>query len=80
MTIDKDRVLRLNCPGYGEESHLNLGQAKSLEHYQVIIANPVSLLHLFDKGPEATRRINQFVQEGINERLPEWQSNLGGWA
>ncbi|MDQ5965845.1 MAG: hypothetical protein QG625_2000 [Cyanobacteriota bacterium erpe_2018_sw_39hr_WHONDRS-SW48-000098_B_bin.30] len=67
MTIDKDRVLRLNCPGYGEESHLNLGQAKSLEHYQVIIANPVSLLHLFDKGPEATRRINQFVQEGINQ-------------
>ncbi|MBK7837626.1 MAG: hypothetical protein IPJ49_08075 [Candidatus Obscuribacter sp.] len=50
MTIDKDRVLRLNCPGYGEESHLNLGQAKSLEHYQVIIANPVSLLHLFDKA------------------------------
>jgi len=25
--IDKDRVLRLNCPGFGEESHLNLGRA-----------------------------------------------------
>lgn len=67
MSIDKDRVLRLNCPGYGEESYLNLGQAKSLEHYQVIIANPVSLLHLFDKGPEAARRINHFLQEGINQ-------------
>lgn len=67
MTIEKDRVLRLNCPGFGEESHLNLGRAKSLEHYQVIIANPVSLLHLFDKGPEATRRINTFLQEGINQ-------------
>lgn len=72
MTIEKDRVLRLNCPGFGEESHLNLGRAKSLEHYQVIIANPVSLLHLFDKGPEATRRINSFLQEGINQlNVPE---------
>ncbi len=52
--IDKDRVLRLNCPGYGEETHLNLGRAKTLDNYQVIIANPVSLLHLFDKGRNST--------------------------
>ena len=38
--IDKDRVLRLNCPGFGEETHLNLGRAKTLDNYQVIIANP----------------------------------------
>jgi|GEM_PF-675986 len=65
--IDKDRVLRLNCPGFGEETHLNMGRAKTLENYQVIIANPVSLLHLFDKGPEPTRRINQLLAEGVNQ-------------
>jgi hypothetical protein len=66
-SIDRERVLRLNCPGFGEESHLNLGRAKSLDNYQVIIANPVSLLHLFDKGPEPTRRINQLLSEGVNQ-------------
>ncbi|MBS1993867.1 MAG: hypothetical protein JSS83_25295, partial [Cyanobacteria bacterium SZAS LIN-3] len=65
--IDKDRVLRLNCPGFGEETHLNMGRAKTLENYQVIITNPVSLLHLFDKGPEPTRRINQLLSEGVNQ-------------
>lgn len=65
--IDKDRVLRLNCPGFGEETHLNLGRAKTLDNYQVIIANPVSLLHLFDKGPEPTRRISQLMSEGSNQ-------------
>jgi hypothetical protein len=65
--IDKDRVLRLNCPGFGEEAHLNLGRAKTLDNYQVIIANPVSLLHLFDKGPEPTRRISQLMSEGSNQ-------------
>ncbi len=66
-SIDRERVLRLNCPGFGDESHLNLGRAKSLDNYQVIIANPVSLLHLFDKGPEPTRRINQLLSEGVNQ-------------
>jgi hypothetical protein len=65
--IDKDRVLRLNCPGFGEETHLNLGRAKSLDNYQVIIANPVSLLHLFDKGPEPNRRIHQLMSEGSSQ-------------
>jgi hypothetical protein len=66
-SIDRDRVLRINCPGYGEESSFNLGRARSLDNYQVIVANPVSLLHLFDKGPEPTRRINQLLSEGINQ-------------
>lgn len=66
-SIDRDRVLRINCPGFGEESSFNLGRARSLDNYQVIIANPVSLLHLFDKGPEPTRRINQLLSEGINQ-------------
>lgn len=66
-SIAREKVLRLNCPGFGEESHLNLGRAKSLDNYQVIIANPVSLLHLFDKGPEPTRRINQLLEEGVNQ-------------
>lgn len=66
-SIEREKVLRLNCPGFGEESHLNLGRAKSLDNYQVIIANPVSLLHLFDKGPEPTRRINQLLEEGVNQ-------------
>lgn len=66
-SIAREKVLRLNCPGFGEESHLNLGRAKSLDNYQVIIANPVSLLHLFDKGPEPTRRINQLLDEGVNQ-------------
>lgn len=66
-SIEREKVLRLNCPGFGEESYLNLGRAKSLDNYQVIIANPVSLLHLFDKGPEPTRRINQLLEEGVNQ-------------
>lgn len=65
--IAADRVLRLNCPGFGEENHLNIGRAKPLDNYQAIIANPVSLLHLFDKGPEPTRRINQLLEEGVNQ-------------
>jgi hypothetical protein len=65
--VEREKVLRLNCPGYGEDNYLNIGKAKPLDKYQVIIANPTSLLHLFDKGPEPTRRIDQLLSEGTSQ-------------
>ncbi len=32
-SIEKDRILRLNCPGFGEESFLTSGRAKPLDYY-----------------------------------------------
>ena len=52
-SIEKDRILRLNCPGFGEESFLTSGRAKPLDYYTAIIVNPVSTLHLFDRDPTA---------------------------
>ncbi len=70
-TIPKERILRINCPGYGTESHWNLGRAKSLNNYTAIIVNPTSVIHLFDKDPELVRRIDQATQEGNTKVIVE---------
>ena len=67
--IPKEQILRLNCPGYGEESFLTLGKARALDNYSVIIANPVSILHLFDRDPESVREIETKMSEGSSSYL-----------
>ncbi|MDZ4832927.1 MAG: hypothetical protein SGJ27_03925 [Candidatus Melainabacteria bacterium] len=62
--IPKERILRVNCAGYGTEAHWNLGRAKSLNNYSAIIVNPVSIAHLFDKDPELVRKVEQCLAEG----------------
>lgn len=62
--IPKERILRVNCPGYGVEANFNLGSAKPLNNYSAIIVNPVSIAHLFDKDPELVRRIDAGLAEG----------------
>ena len=63
-TIPKERILRVNCPGFGVNANFNLGSAKPLDEYSAIIVNPVSIAHLFDKDPEVVRRIDQALEEG----------------
>src|SRR4029434_2302289 len=62
--IEKDRVLRINCPGFGHQSYLSTGCARPLTDYDVVIVNPVSVLHLFDKDPELLKQIEASQQEG----------------
>lgn len=64
-SIQKEQILRLNCPGFGEESFLTIGQAKPLDNYDVIIANPVSILHLFDREPDVLKEIDAKLDEGL---------------
>jgi hypothetical protein len=64
-SIQREQVLRLNCPGFGEESYLTIGKAKPLDNYDVIIANPVSILHLFDREPDVLKEIDAKLDEGL---------------
>lgn len=64
-SIQKEQILRLNCPGFGEESFLTIGKAKPLDNYDVIVANPVSILHLFDREPEVLKEIDAKLNEGL---------------
>lgn len=63
-SIPKERILRVNCPGYGVDGHLNLGSAKALHNYTAIIVNPVSIAHIFDKDPELVRQADQAIAAG----------------
>jgi hypothetical protein len=62
--VPSEQILRLNCPGYGEENFLTLGRARPLDAYSVIVANPVSILHLFDKDPDKLKEIENRIAEG----------------
>lgn len=64
-SIQKEQILRLNCPGFGEESYLTIGKAKPLDNYDVIVANPVSILHLFDREPDVLKEIDGKLNEGL---------------
>lgn len=63
--IEKDRVLRINCPGYGHQSYFSTGCARALEDYSVIVVNPISVLHLFDKDPDLLRQIESAQSDGM---------------
>ena len=64
-SIQREQILRLNCPGFGEESYLTIGKAKPLDNYDVIVANPVSILHLFDRDPDVLKEIDSKLDEGL---------------
>jgi hypothetical protein len=63
--ILKEEILRLNCPGYGEQSTLSLGKARALETYKVLFVNPTSIMHLFDDGSDVLRQIEAAQSEGL---------------
>jgi hypothetical protein len=63
--IPKEQILRLNCPGFGEESYLTTGRARPLDSYSVIVVNPISILHLFDRDMDSTREIDSKLNEGL---------------
>lgn len=64
-SFEKKEVLRLNCPGYGEESTLSAESARPLDDYRVIIANPVSILHLFGGDADTLKQIETAQSEGL---------------
>ncbi|MBX9692109.1 MAG: hypothetical protein K2Z81_06980 [Cyanobacteria bacterium] len=65
-TIPRERVLRVNCSGFGQDKFWDPGSAKPLNEYSVILVNPVSISHLFDKDPEMTRNVEQAMLEGAS--------------
>jgi len=63
--ISKEEILRLNCPGFGEQSFLNNGRAKALDAYTVIVANPLSVLHLFDIDSDTLKHVESAQIESL---------------
>jgi hypothetical protein len=64
-TLSEEKVLRINSPGYGVSSTLPLGEAKPLAMYDVIVANPVSIAHLFESKSELLTKVENLQNEGI---------------
>jgi hypothetical protein len=62
--IEKGQILRINCPGYGEQSYWNVGAARPLDEYRVVVVNPTSILHLFDQNHEMQVEIDQAIAAG----------------
>jgi hypothetical protein len=68
-SLEKKEILRLNCPGYGEGAILAVSSAKPLDHYKVIIANPVSFLHLFADEVQTLEQIEAAQLQGLTSLL-----------
>ncbi len=64
-SIQKEQILRINCPGFGEEGYLTVGQARPLNSYRVIIINPVSIFHIFDREPELRKEIDNQLGDDV---------------
>lgn len=64
-TLSEEKVLRINSPGYGVSSTLPLGEAKPLAMYDVIVANPVSIAHLFEVKSDLLTKVENLQNEGI---------------
>src|SRR6516164_9571106 len=60
-----EEILRLNCPGFGEQSFLSSGKAKSLDAYKAIFVNPLSILHLFDRDADTLKAVESAQAEGL---------------
>jgi len=67
--LSEEKVLRVNCPGFGVSSILPLGEAKPLAMYNVIIVNPTSVLHLFDNKSDAVKQIEVLQSDGVIESV-----------
>lgn len=63
--LSEEKVLRLNAPGFGISSTLPLGEAKPLAMYDVIVVNPISVLHLFDNKSDHLKQIEMLQSDGM---------------
>ena len=71
-SLDKKEILRLNCPGFGEEATLDVSSARALDDYKVIIVNPVSILHLFAGEAKTLEEIEEAQLQGLTSlQLPD---------
>ena len=66
MSLAADKVLRVNCPGWGVSSTLPLGEAKPLAMYDVIVVNPASIVHLFEPKSDLAKQIEKLVADGTS--------------
>jgi hypothetical protein len=62
--LSADKVLRVNCTGWGTSSTLPLGEAKPLAMYDVIVVNPVSIVHLFEPKSDGAKQAEKLVADG----------------
>lgn len=74
--LSADKVLRVNCPGFGVSSTLPLGEAKPLAMYDVIVINPTSIVHLFEPKSDVARQIDQVLANGESSLKLENDSTL----
>ncbi len=66
MSLAADKVLRVNCPGWGVSSTLPLVEAKPLAMYDVIVVNPASIVHLFEPKSDLAKQIEKLVADGTS--------------
>lgn len=71
-----DKVLRVNCPGWGVSSTLPLGEAKPLAMYDVIVINPTSIIHLFEPKSDAAKQIEKALADGTSTLKMDSDSTL----
>jgi hypothetical protein len=76
--LSEDKILRLNCPGFGVSSILPLGEAKPLAMYDVIVVNPTSVLHLFDNKSDAIKQIEVLQADGMTSYRAETDAVIEG--
>ncbi len=64
--IQEDRILRIHSPGYGTNGCLKEGSANPLDSYDVMIINPLSIIHLFESNDsELIEQINLANSQGL---------------
>ncbi len=63
--LTEAEILRLNCPGFGQQSFLTQGCARPLHEYRAVVINPVSIIHLFDKDPELILEVEAHSLDGM---------------
>ena len=69
--LPEEKVLRINCPGFGVSTILPLGEAKPLAMYDVIVVNPTSVLHLFDNKSETLKQVEVLQADGMTSYRAE---------
>jgi hypothetical protein len=74
--LNEEKVLRINCPGFGVSSSLPLGEAKPLAMYEVIVCNPTSILHLFENNSDVIKQIEVLQADGMTSYRYDTDSPL----
>lgn len=76
-SIQKSQILRVNCPGFGEDGYFTVGKARAFDTYKVIIVNPTSILHVFDQDANLRAACDSKLAEGAASlNLPADQALL----